>query len=205
MAENPVLRAEHRRILDLVRARGVDIQSLDDLLKIRLPRDLVPVLIMALPTLTEDAVRAMVVRALTDPAARGLSAQPLIRELARARSEKNERLAWEIGNALAVVADDTVAEELLTAALDPALGIGRQTLAEALARVRKRPEVIAVLSELLLDAQVRGHALRALGKIGAWEARNLIEPFLEHDKKWIRVEAKKALERMGKAEARARS
>ena len=192
---------ELRRVTELIRARGLEISELQELQRRKLPRAAVPALIVALPEVNEVGARLTIVCALTDPVARGLAAKPLIRELARAKLERNERLAWQIGNALCVVADDSVSEDLLTASRDPDLEGGHQTILEAMSRVRKRPEIVARLREALGERAVAGHAVRALGKLGAYEARSDVERFLGDEMPWIRKEAKKALERMDRAEA----
>lgn len=200
---SPDVQAELRRVTELVRARGLQIHDLQDLLKGRLPSAIVPVLIMALAEVETATVREIIVRALTDPAARGLAAKPLIRELERARADRDELLAWAIGNALCQVGDDSVSDDILDALRDPTLGNARETLAESLGRVRKRPEVVQALVALLDEGHITGHAIRALGKLGAWEARAKVEPFLTHKMPWVRKEATKALERMEKAQASA--
>lgn len=200
---SPDVQAELRRVTELVRARGLQIHDLQDLLKGRLPSAVVPVLIMALAEVETATVREIIVRALTDPAARGLASKPLIRELGRARADRDELLAWAIGNALCQVGDDSVSDDILAALRDPTLGNARKTLAESLGRVSKRPEVVQALVALLEEGPIAGHAIRALGKLGAWEARATVEPFLTHRMPWVRKEAKKALERMAKAQASA--
>lgn len=199
----PDVQAELRRVTELVRARGLQIHDLQDLMKGRLPPAIVPVLIMALAEVETATVREIIVRALSDPAARGLAAKPLIRELGRAKEEKDELLAWAIGNALCQVADDSISDDILEALRDPTLGSARETLAESLGRVQKRTVVVQRLVALLEEGQITGHAIRALGKLGAWEARATVEPFLTHKMPWVRKEAKKALERMTKAQASA--
>jgi len=189
---------ELRRVADLVRSRGVAIEELQELQRMRLPRAAVPALIMALPEVNEVPVRLTIVCALTDPVARGLAAKPLIRELARAKV-----VAWQIGNALCVVADDSVSDDLLRASRDSDLKGGHQTILEAMSRVRKRPEIVERLREALGERSVAGHAIRALGKLGACEARLDVERFLDDQMPWIRREATKALARMDRAEAKA--
>lgn len=197
------VQTELRLVTELVRARGLQIHELQDLMKGRLPPAIAPVLIMALAEVETATVREIIVRALTDPAARGLAAEPLIRELGRAKEEKDELLAWAIGNALCQVADESISDDILEALRDPTLGSARETLAESLGRVQKRTVVVQTLVELLEEGQITGHAIRALGKLGAWEARAAVEQFLTHPMPWVRKEAQKALERMEKAQARA--
>jgi len=55
-----------------------------------------------------------------------------------------------------------------------------------------------VLRSLLNDSDVLGHAIIALGKLKAEEAKADIEPLLLNPRAWIRREAKKALERIAR-------
>lgn len=198
----PEVLSETTRVTQLLRKRGIDVGSLGELVETRVPREAVPVLVMALPTANTPEVRRTIVRCLTDTAARGLAAQPLVRELFRAQAEGDEFTAWLVGNALAQVGDDSVSAQILVALQDRRLGSARETLAEALGRAKKRPEVVSALLELLEEGEVTGHAIRALGKLGAWEAAERIAPFLSNGASWVRREAAKALERMEKARAR---
>ncbi len=198
----PKVLVELEMVERMLRSRGVAIDQLQELVDGRVPREALPVLIMALPEVDTPEVRRTIIRALTDRAARGIAARPLIRELARAKAEGDELTAWVVGNALCQVGDDSVSEDLVAAVRDPSFGRARETLAEALGRVEPRPQVVAALTDLLSEGAITGHAIGALGKLGAWEARAAVEPFLTHPMPWVRKEATKALERMEKAQAR---
>jgi HEAT repeat protein len=104
-------------------------------------------------------------------------------------------IKWAIGNALSVVADDRVFEQLAAIAEDKRHGHDREMVALALGNM-KDPRAVDVLVRLLDDDQVAGHAIMALGKLRARGVRSKIEPFLDHPKTWVRREARKALKRM---------
>jgi len=65
----------------------------------------------------------------------------------------------------------------------------------ALGKMR-HPGAEEALRQLLADEQVVGHAIMALGERKAKDSRQAIVRFLQHDKAWIRREAKKTLARL---------
>lgn len=173
---------------------GIDVSSVYDLVDDpRSSKAAVEPLLEILPELEDPVIKEGVVRALTDPSAQGVAAKPLVEELRDARDQGRPLLAWAIGNTLEVVADQTVLKDLVELAEDERLGTGRETVIGALARFRDDEVVVEVLTRLLDDDSVAGHAVIALRKIGAVKARPQIEAFLNHDKAWVRREAKKAL------------
>jgi HEAT repeat protein len=107
-------------------------------------------------------------------------------------------LKWAIGNALCIVADDSVFQDVVALARDERHGQAREMVVEALAN-RRYPQAVDVLCELLADEEVAGHALVALGKLKAACARPQIEPFLNHSEGWVRKEAKRALAKIDRA------
>jgi HEAT repeat protein len=125
---------------------------------------------------------------------------PLIREYKKA---SDEGYKWAIGNSLATIAPKEALPELIEIMADQKHGSARQMIAEALGRIGDRSS-IGVLIEVLKDNKVAGHAVEALGKIGDESAIEPIKPFLDHDMRWIRKAAEKALERIEKKSARRR-
>lgn len=107
-------------------------------------------------------------------------------------------LQWAIGNALSVVADDVVLPDLIELALDNRHGKAREMVTMALGNM-KDPRAEDVLISLLTDEEVAGHAIIALGKLKSKKSISAIERFQSHPKTWIRIEAKKALARIGKS------
>lgn len=185
---------EDARVVSVLRDAGIEVSSVYDLVNDPASyEEAVKPLLEILPELDDPVVKEGVVRALTDPAAHGVAAKPLVQELRNARDNGRPLLAWAIGNALKVVADETVLDDLLELAQDERLGGGRETVIEALARFRGDDAVIETLIRSLEDDSVAGHSIIALRKIGAAKARPQIESFLNHDKAWVRREAKKAL------------
>src|SRR5687767_5426959 len=111
-------RREDELIVRALREEGVDVTSVFDLVNDRASHpEAVPVLLRVLPQVTDAWMKQGIVRALTDPAAKGVAARPLIEELEAARDAGQMSLAWAIGNALTVVATDAVLDDLLRLAL----------------------------------------------------------------------------------------
>ena len=79
-------------------------------------------------------------------------------------------LKWAIGNALSIVADDSVFQDIVALARDKRHGEAREMVVEALANMRN-PQAVDVLCELLADEEVAAHAVVALGKLKAARAR----------------------------------
>lgn len=111
-------------------------------------------------------------------------------------------MKWAIGNALSVVADDTVYDDIVEIVADRSHAKSREMVAVALGNM-KNPGAVDVLIGLL-DDDIAGHALLALRKLGAVRARPYVEPFLTHPRTWWRNEAKKAIAKFDKIEEKER-
>jgi len=162
-------------------------------------RAAVPVLLRWLPQVTERDVKEDIVRALSVPWARPAAARALIEEFRRvdpALDPEGTGIRWAIGNALEVVGDDSVFAELIELARDRRYGRARQMVVVGIGK-SKDPRALGVLVELLDDADVSGHAVKALGRLKAPEARPALELMLSDPRAWVRREAKKALARLG--------
>jgi HEAT repeat protein len=158
-------------------------------------RDAVPVLMRWLPQLQGRSDRDEVVRALSVPWAKPAAARPLLAEFRRAIDDNELGLAWVVGNALEIVADDSVFDDLVGIVLDRRLGMSRQMVVLALGK-SKRPAAVPALIDVLDDVEVSGHAVMALGRLRAVSARDRVAPFVVDGRAWVRKEASKALARM---------
>lgn len=108
-------------------------------------------------------------------------------------------LRWAIGNALEVLADKSLLDELIEIARDRRYGLARQMVVLGLARPRDE-RVIPILISLLDDEDVQGHAALALGKLRARDAHVALTSLAEHaPKAWVRKEARSALAKIEKA------
>lgn len=162
-------------------------------------RAAVPVLLRWLPVVSDRQAKEDLVRALSVPWARPVAARPLIDEFERVDERVDPTgtgLRWVIGNALSIVADDFVFDELVRLVEDQSFGKARQMVVVGLGR-SKRPEAVPVLMGLLDDEDVSGHAVKALAKLGADEARPALERMVNDPRAWVRNEAKRALSRLG--------
>lgn len=199
--------ADNRRAAEPILADlsqlGVRIDSLSELVNKSIDYQVaIPLLISWLPRTSNTAVKSTLVRSLTVKWAKPEAAIPLIKEFQKTPQSEEFGLKWAIGNALSVVADDSVFDEIVELVRDKRHGRAREMLAVALANM-KNPRAVDVLLSLLDDDEIAGHALIALRKLAPPEAREAIEQFVDHPKTWVRNEAKRALKKIDNKLARA--
>ncbi len=193
--------AEAPVVADLV-AAGFPVATIADLRYRRLRYvDAVPVLAAWLPRVKHAAVKEEIVQCLGVGFAKPEAARPLIDEFVRVDDPSSMGLRWAIGNALDVVADDSVGDELVDIALDTRYGQSREMLVVALGNLSGE-RVVSALVKLLDDEDVCGHALMALARLAPRTARPRVEPLLVHPTAWVRKEARKTLEAIERATAR---
>ena len=184
-------------VLEELRQAGFVVESLDQLRHSGAAyKGAIPVLLRWLPLVPNEDVKESIVRALSVPFAKPVAARPLIVEFLRA-GESSSGLKWAIGNALEVVADESVLDDLCELALDRRHDIARQMIVLRLGK-SKNPRVVDVLIQLLDDDQVSGHAVSALGRLRAQKARPHLERFLTDWRSWVRKKAAKALAKLDK-------
>lgn len=183
-------------LTDLARA-GFSLEWVSDLYSNKLNyKDAIPVLIKWLPQIENLDVKEDIVRALSVQWAKHTAAPKLLVEEFR-KCGAYPGLLWAIGNALSVVAEDDVLNDIVGLIRDKAYGKAREMLVVALGNM-KSPDVKYTLIKLLDDEELAGYAIMALGKLKCKEARPAIERFRTHPKSWVRREAKKALARIDK-------
>jgi hypothetical protein len=197
-------REDSKPIIDDLAQIGIYVEWVSDLIY-KYPsmyqtnhREIIPILLRWLPLIENPDVKEAIVRALSVPWAKGVAARPLIEEF---RKAQNWLLKWAIGNALSVVADKSVFDEVVELVRDKRHGRAREMLPLALVKT-KDPRVVPILIELLNDEEIAGHAVSALRRLAPPEARTAIEPFISHPKTWIRNEAKRTLAKIDKKLAR---
>lgn len=192
-------------LLNTLASHGFHVEAVGELIRNHLEayrkhaNVIVPLLLEWLPQITYDALREDIIRTLTIPWAKS-AAKPLIKEFRRT-SDSNEQ--WVIGNALEVIADDSVFQDIIDIVTNKRYGNSRTMVVLALGNM-KNPEnkekAIDVLIKLLDDEDVIGHGLIALRKLNALKTKSKIEQFLSHPTTWIRNEAKKAVAKFEKIE-----
>ena len=179
-------------VLAELRQAGITVEWISDLYNKRFDyRSAIPILLNWLPRVENPAVKEAIVRALSVSWARKTEAPVLLVEEFR-KAKGKSALNWAIGNALSVVADDSVLDDIVDLIRDETYGKAREMLVIALGRM-KTPEVKYTLIKLLDDENLAGYAIMALGRLKIQEARPAIERFLTHSKSWVRREAKRAL------------
>jgi HEAT repeat protein len=177
---------------------GLSIKSVFDLVNSKQPYpQAIPVLLESLSSITDKWIKEGVVRALSVREARGKVDRVLLNEFRAIPPAKVElqSLKWAIGNALAVVATDCIAEELLELVQDEQHGKAREMAVVALGNLRD-PRAVDVLIGLLDDEDMCGHAIIALAKLKAHRAAQQIQRLVNHPKQWVRKEVEKALAKL---------
>ena len=188
-------RLDKEKLIQEVREKGVEITNINDLMKINMKyRDLVPILLKHLNEVTDESDKEFIVRCL---GVKGFveAAKPLISEFYKSN---NVRFKWAIGNSLSIIADEESLPEMIKIAQEKEHGIARQMIVDGLGAF-KREDVKSVLVKLLNDDDVVGHAISGISKTGDKDLIKYIEPFITYKIKWIRNEARKAIQKLEKA------
>jgi len=183
--------ASHPVLTDLEKI-GIRVDWISDLYTKKLNYKVaIPILLHWLPLIENIDVKETIVRALTVSWAKPVAAPLLIKEFRKAGTGYSS-LKWAIGNALSVIADDSVYADVVNLVQDKRHGKAREMLVLSLGNM-KEVQAVDILINLLKDDDLGGHAIMALGRIKSKKAYSEIEKFLTHPKPWIRREAKKAL------------
>jgi HEAT repeats len=195
LAAQSFARAAAPVVADLQRG-GYQVESIDELRHSgKRYKDAVPILLNWLTRSPPD-VKEDIVRTLSVPWARPAASQAMVeefKEVPLAADPTGTGLRWVIGNALEVLADESIVEEMVKIATDPGYGVARQMVVLGLARPRNR-KVTGTLISLLNDQDVAGHAAMALGRLRAADARAALEALADNGSvSWFRTEARKAL------------
>lgn len=173
-------------------SKGVWVTTLNEL-RTREASDYVtamPILLRWLPHVSDSGAKEEIIRTLSLPNASPDAARPLVEEFITA---KTDGLRWSAANGLAVVADDSVLNDIVRLVGDNRYGKAREMLAVALGNMRS-PRAVDVLIDLIDDAHMAAHAAMALGKLRASTGRDPLRALARrHPKEWVRTEAQKAI------------
>lgn len=184
------------RLLREVREQGVEIDSINDLMKIDAKyKDLVPILLKYLQEFDDETDKEFIVRCLGVKGFK-MASKPLIQEFYRS---DNSLYKWAIGNTLSIIQDENSLPDLLRIVQEKQHGIARQMIVDGLGCF-KSEAVKDVLIKLLDDDDVVGHAISAIRKMNEPDLIKHIEPFTDHKVTWIRNEAKKAIKKLQKTQ-----
>ena len=111
-------------------------------------------------------------------------------------NDKNYNInKWNVGDALYSIQDKRFEDKYIEIVENDANGTSRQMIVILLGRLRCE-KAIQTLIDLLQDDDVNGHAIMALGYFKNNELIKYVEPFLHHEKRWIRKEAEKAIKKI---------
>lgn len=161
-----------------------------------------PVLLRALPMVTDPAVKEAIVRSLTHRLAKPFAARLMIEEF---KLTSDFGLGWVIGNALDTVSDESVQDDLIELARDRRYGQSRQMIVMRLGRFPRSGRMVEILTELARDDDVALHAMSALQRmIGADEAEPLIALLLDDPSPSVVTAAKIQLCKVRAAQQRRR-
>jgi HEAT repeat protein len=127
----------------------------------------VPVLVEWLPKVRDPVLKEIVIRSLAGrKEAKSEGGRALVEEFRRLPpSDEWSSVKWAIGDALATLADASVADDLLELVRDQSHGKARERLCDALVRT-KDPRAPKTLIEALDDPDLAGHAISALRGLG---------------------------------------
>ena len=134
-------------------------------------------------------------RALTIRAARPAAAPELIRQFVESDDSSELGIRWVIANAISVVADDSMYEQVEGLVKEKRYGRSREMFVLWIGKSRNQ-RAEPLLLELLKDDDVLAQAIRGLGRRKGENLRAAIEPFLTHPRPLVRSEAKSALRRL---------
>ena len=171
----------------------------------------IPILIKWLPRIENQNVRETIVRLLTDRMARPVAANPLIDEFKRVRGSETWVPYYKatVAAGIAVVADESSFDALVSLVSDPRHGWARGWLLPVFWRMHD-PRTDDTLLKVLEGAKgeeetaVPVQGIRVLGNRGCSKAKPYIEEYLNHPEAIVRKEAAKSLEKIARAEAKAR-
>jgi HEAT repeat protein len=216
--------AEHERIVarnladaaPLARelaALGFEVEGPGDLFGRNLDyRAAIPLLIRWLPLMDNLDVKCDVMRALSVEWARPAAARPLVDELRQALGKSDvewERVRYDAANALSVVGDDSVLDDLVELLRDERLETEvRAMLVEALGNVadaRGRTCIVEVLDAVQDDERDRLlliAGLTALRRLRRPETRPVVERYVTHRDRMVRAEAARALKAIDRSAGR---
>jgi len=192
-------------ILAQLRELGLDVEHIHDLYQKRYDyRTAIPLLVSWIPRVRERAVKEMLVRAVSVPWARGIAGPALIEAFETPDPDTPFGLGWAIGNAIDVVADPSLLDEMIRLGRDRRAGRDREMIVMGLGRIR-RPEAVAALIELVDDPEVAGHAVAALAKLQPPEARAALQRFVDDERGWVKLAARRAIAGIDRKLAKIRS
>jgi hypothetical protein len=177
---------------------GFPVRTIDDLKQHRVSYgDAVPILVRWLSLTDDPDVKLTITHALNVPWRRREVTRALVSEFKRV-ADSRSYLKWALGDTLATVFDSSSGDDILDLVQDRRHGRARQMLVGRLGKLRD-PRVIDVLIDLLGDDDVVLHALTAIGRRRAQEARARVTLLLDNPNRTVRRAAHQVLTRLDEA------
>lgn len=176
---------------------GYRINSLDELRRSGvIYKAAIPILLRWLLKIEDPSMKESLVRCLSVPWAKGIATKAVLSEFHKAPNDADS-LRWAIGNAMDVIADLSVGNEILSIVAAQSNGSARQMFVLAVGKL-KPENASEVLIPLLEQDEVAGHAAEALGKLGAVEAKDGLERLVKSGRPWVKKAAETALGRIAR-------
>lgn len=183
----------------LLEDNGIGIEKIEDLLRDRsLCKKAIPQLLEYFQLSDYIPVKSKILSILMN-CGRNKQITKVLIEQFRNYANKGTYLGWDIAQTLSNTCTKDDIDIIIELIKNKNYGTDRQMLLLALAKMGYSEEkIFNALSEMLKDDDLLGQAVEALGILKNKKAVPLIEPFLNHEKEWIRNEAKKALKNITK-------
>jgi hypothetical protein len=157
----------------------------------------IPIILNWLPHIKDIQVKGDVIDVLAVPWAKPNVAPVLIHEFLAAPDVPEPMHKIRIAEALRIIADKEVYDDMVAIFRDKRHGGYRVPLGEAIGSM-KMPGAVDVLIEMLDDDVVAGYAIMGLRKLKDPKSRPYLERFLNHEMTWVRKEAAKTIEGIDK-------
>lgn len=178
---------------------GIQVLSVFDLVNTKKSYpEAIPILLNCFDRIDDVVIKEALVRALTVKEAEGYANRKMIQEFLAIPSNAappEQLLKWAIGNSLSVIATDADYDDLVNIATSKEHGKAREMIVAALGKM-KNPEAGKVLTELLTDDTVVGHAVMALNNLRYLPALPVLESLRNHQKPWVQKEIDKAMQKL---------
>ncbi len=186
------------KLLLKINKLGYSMTNSNDIMRIgKNDKVLIPILIKRLQETSNIVEKDLIVRAL------GVKGYSEASDALLDEFEDSDHMLykWAIGNSISIIQDKSTKDRLVKIISDNKHGTARQMMIVALGKM-KIEEAIPTLINLLEDNQEVGHVICALGYYEKPELMKYFKAYLNHDKTWVRNEAKKAIKKIEKLQQR---
>ncbi len=187
-------------IIKDIEALGIQFNSEWDFkIKSKTDAKVIPIILKHLDKDYEKFIKEGLYRCLRSPYAQDIAGRTLIEKF----KTEDEELKWVIGHALEKAASENDIEDLITLLNDDNFNDEvKSGLTLALAMIMGKqaiPHLIKIVIEKKDSKETNSlviSSIEALGKLKAFEAKELVEFYTNHSDSWYRSQAKKALKKI---------